>query len=112
MIRTIHLFIRKPLTRLACAGLIFASSSAVAEELSLREQLVDQASKSQMPPEVKAKMAKHLQGLTDSDLIDGALKTGDKAPNFTLKDHLGNERSLSEFLKDGSVILSWYRGGW
>lgn len=41
-----------------------------------------------------------------------ALKVGDKAPNFTLKNALGKKVKLSALLKKGNVVLTWYRGGW
>jgi len=37
------------------------------------------------------------------------LKVGEKAPAFTLKDQLGKERSLEEFLKTGKVAIIFYR---
>lgn len=37
------------------------------------------------------------------------LKTGTKAPAFTLKDQNGNERSLGEFTKRGKVAIVFYR---
>jgi hypothetical protein len=37
------------------------------------------------------------------------LKVGEKAPEFTLKDQAGNERSLRDLLKDGPVALVFYR---
>jgi cytochrome oxidase Cu insertion factor (SCO1/SenC/PrrC family) len=37
------------------------------------------------------------------------LKVGAKAPEFTLKDQEGKERSLDEFLKKGKVALVFYR---
>jgi len=41
-----------------------------------------------------------------------ALKVGDKAPDFTLKNSLGEVVSLNSFLDRGYVILTWYRGAW
>ena len=41
-----------------------------------------------------------------------ALKVGDKAPQFTLKNALGKKVKLSTLLKNGNVVLTWYRGGW
>lgn len=41
-----------------------------------------------------------------------ALNVGDKAGNFTLKNALGNEVTLYDELKNGPVVLTWYRGGW
>ena len=37
------------------------------------------------------------------------LKVGATAPAFTLKDQNGKERSLSEFVKKGTVALVFYR---
>ncbi len=93
-------------------GLLGSLSLVSAEEISLREQLMKRAAQSKMPAESKAKMTQHLKELTDSDLVSQARKNGDKAPSFTLKDHEGKERSLAEFLEDGPVVLTWYRGGW
>ena len=43
--------------------------------------------------------------------IDGTpgIAVGDRAPNFTLKDQEGKERSLDEFLGKGKVALVFYR---
>ena len=40
------------------------------------------------------------------------LKVGDKAPDFTLKNAFGKNVKLSQVLKSGPVILSFYRGAW
>ncbi len=40
------------------------------------------------------------------------LKVGEKAPDFTLNDATGKGRTLSENLKYGPVVLSFYRGSW
>lgn len=48
---------------------------------------------------------------TDGTLAS-AKKVGDAAPDFTLNDATGNPVTLSEVLKNGPVILTWYRGGW
>lgn len=40
------------------------------------------------------------------------LGVGDKAPEFTLKNALGNDISLDDFLDKEYVILTWYRGVW
>lgn len=46
------------------------------------------------------------------ETTDKALQVGDKAPNFKLPNPTGNEIELYELLKNGPVILTWYRGGW
>jgi peroxiredoxin len=42
----------------------------------------------------------------------GGLKVGDTAPDFTLDDENGNSVSLSDQLKDGPVLLVFYRADW
>lgn len=50
--------------------------------------------------------------LIASHIVQTALKTGDKAPDFTLPDAIGRKITLSETLPQGPVILIFYRGGW
>ena len=52
--------------------------------------------------------------LTDNriDSISSPLKVGDKMPSFTLPDANGKEISSDKLLIQGSLILSFYRGGW
>lgn len=49
---------------------------------------------------------------TAEQTLGTALRVGDKAPEFTLKDATGKDVTLSQLLKKGPVILTWYRGGW
>ncbi|HQY11731.1 MAG TPA: peroxiredoxin-like family protein [Ferruginibacter sp.] len=42
----------------------------------------------------------------------GGLKAGDMAPDFTAKDQDGNTLSLKERLKEGPVVILFYRGQW
>lgn len=50
--------------------------------------------------------------LIATDIYNRALKVGDKAPNFTLNNNLGQPVTLEDKLKNGPVVLTWYRGGW
>ena len=47
-----------------------------------------------------------------SDALDRALKVNDSAPEFTLPDAFGHEVSLKTLLKEGPVVISFYRGEW
>lgn len=49
---------------------------------------------------------------TAEQALHTALAVGEKAPEFTLKDATGKDVTLSHLLKNGPVILTWYRGGW
>jgi peroxiredoxin len=46
------------------------------------------------------------------DYAARAPKVGDRAPEFTLPDQLGRQVSLSGELKQGPVVLIFYRGEW
>jgi len=43
---------------------------------------------------------------------DKALKLGDAVPAFVLPDATGKEVSSEHILKDGPMVISFYRGGW
>lgn len=53
--------------------------------------------------------AKKLQEAHQSIL---KLNVGDKAPDFSLSNALGKTVKLSELLKNGKVVLTFYRGTW
>ena len=40
------------------------------------------------------------------------LNVGDKAPNFSLSNAIGETRTLRSFLEKGRVVLTFYRGSW
>jgi peroxiredoxin len=44
--------------------------------------------------------------------IDGALRVGQSAPEFTLPDAFGQEVSLKSLLSKGPVVIGFYRGEW
>tara|TARA_R110002049_G_scaffold79613_3_gene202662 strand:+ start:7986 stop:9482 length:1497 start_codon:yes stop_codon:yes gene_type:complete len=50
--------------------------------------------------------------VANSDILSKAKNVGDIAPNFTLKNALGESVTLEDYLKKGPVVLTWYRGGW
>jgi peroxiredoxin len=47
-----------------------------------------------------------------SGVAEKALKVGDKAPDFELPNATGKPIKLSTRLKDGPVVVTWYRGVW
>lgn len=53
-----------------------------------------------------------LESVKESGIVNTALQVGDEAPNFILNNALGKPVSLSDYLKKGNVVLTWYRGGW
>ncbi|WP_171050958.1 peroxiredoxin-like family protein [Bacillus sp. BHET2] len=61
--------------------------------------------------DVQDKMGKAIDELENSDEGKG-LRVGEKAPNFTLPGAAEKEVQLVDVLKEGPVILTFYRGGW
>ena len=64
------------------------------------------------PEDKKKDYAEGLKAAEQSGVVARAKHIGDLAPNFTLKNALGNDVTLSDYLKKGPVVLTWYRGGW
>jgi peroxiredoxin len=56
--------------------------------------------------------AEGIDAVVKSGVTLSAKQVGDQAPDFELTDALGKKVKLSERLKKGPVILTWYRGGW
>jgi peroxiredoxin len=50
--------------------------------------------------------------VTRQNVVTNAKKNDDKAPDFILTNATGKEVQLSDYLKKGPVVLTWYRGGW
>ncbi len=53
-----------------------------------------------------------VQGLIDSGAADGALREGDRMPEFFLPNAEGDLVSSSQLLANGPLVLSFYRGMW
>lgn len=60
----------------------------------------------------KKDYAAGIQAIIDDGVLERAKNNGDKAPNFTLKNAKGESVTLYDELKNGPVVLIWYRGGW
>lgn len=62
--------------------------------------------------EKKKIYAEGLQDVVENKIVENALQVGDVAIDFTLANASGGQVSLYDQLKNGPVILMWYRGGW
>ena len=78
------------------------------EELKAKKE----ASSKAIPKEKLEIMARGTEALKNSSLSEKALKVGDLIPDFELPNALGNKISLKSLLSKGSVVISFYRGGW
>src|SRR5262245_45207051 len=82
--------------------------------MSLKEQLDARKAEfvRQRPPGVVAQMQKNVDARRQIAIAERAVQTGELAPDFDLPDALGRRVRLSERLSRGSVLLTFYRGGW
>jgi len=83
-------------------------------EQSLKSQLDERkANFALKASDTKKKAYKEgIESVEDSKIVSTAKQVGQQAPDFTLNNALGEPVSLSDYLKKGKVILTWYRGGW
>jgi len=82
--------------------------------MSLNEEL--KAFREESDAETPADVLKMMQAaqleLEKLQIADNAKRTGDKMEPFELPDSTGNKVALADNLKDGPVVISFYRGGW
>ncbi len=64
------------------------------------------------PPEVLEVMRRATDELARSGIGEKALHQGDEAPAFELPRVGGGTRSLTDLLKHGPLVLTFYRGHW
>lgn len=100
--------------RLALTILLTLSSINLYAKESLREQLLSkaQASAAKTPEKAKKIMMKAITDLKSSEVMNSALKKGDKIPSFALQDATKGKISSASLLKKGPVIITFYRGAW
>jgi peroxiredoxin len=81
--------------------------------MSLKQQLAEYRAGwfKRVTAERQAIMERHIAGLRDG-LAKSALKTGDGAPAIVLGNARGDTVDVGALLKNGPVIISFYRGGW
>jgi peroxiredoxin len=80
----------------------------------LKEQLADfrAAWHERVPAERQEMMLRHIQELRDGAISKSMLKVGDHAPPIVLADAKGELVDVGALLKQGPVIVTFYRGGW
>ncbi len=82
--------------------------------MTLTEKLKDYADASvkRHPGVAQDIMQNAITELEATDILSHAIKTGDTFPDFTLPNARGEVISLYDLLKNGNVVLTFYRGGW
>ncbi|HLG78412.1 MAG TPA: AhpC/TSA family protein, partial [Ktedonobacteraceae bacterium] len=77
---------------------------------TLQQQLDDfKAQLAQQMPDTVARLGEDAEALVRTGIASQSLKEGEQAPDFTLPDAFGHSVTLSEFLKRGPVVLTFYR---
>ncbi len=82
--------------------------------LSFKEQLamLKQQMFDNIPKEVANIFEKHEKELAESEIINHALKVGDKMPSFVLPNALGKLVKIEDLLVKKWLVISFYRGQW
>ena len=73
----------------------------------LRESFAKKA-----PPEAREVMQRHTRELRESGVMERVHRAGAPLPPFALRDTDGNTVRSEDLLRDGSLVISWYRGVW
>ena len=100
------------LSTLLTAALVLLAQPVDAETVT---EKLDQrkASFAEKAPEQKVKdYEEGVKQVAESGVLESAINVGDTAPEFTLPNAAGEQVILSELLKDGPVVMIWYRGEW
>ena len=85
--------------------------TALASYVDQRDQMQTQMA-AQAPAELLEGFAAAAERLDAVDFASRAPKVGEQAPEFVLPDQRGDEISLAELLRDGPLVLIFYRGEW
>ena len=73
---------------------------------------IREASKTRIPPEVRAVMQRNIDELRASGIMDRVARVGQTAPTFTLPNAADRPVSIGDLLSRGPLVLSFYRGRW
>ncbi|MGK7932367.1 MAG: peroxiredoxin-like family protein [Microcystaceae cyanobacterium] len=68
--------------------------------------------KAKKPEAIKKVMAQATDDLIRSGIAEKSVNLGDTMPNFSLPNAVGKSIDLQDLLTQGTVIISFYRGGW
>lgn len=82
--------------------------------MALADELIALRAKAQarVGPEVFGIMTRAVDELQQSGIVERSLKVGDRAPEFSLPDALGQTVHSKDLLAAGPLVVSFYRGGW
>ncbi|REJ78940.1 MAG: AhpC/TSA family protein [Acidobacteria bacterium] len=102
------LMVFTPLSVFGQAGSEKSKNKPVTEELLEMEKRFEK----QAPPDLLEAGRKGNEEISESGVVDSALKVGDSMPGFELKDAYDKVHSSASLLEEGPIILVFYRGAW
>ena len=82
------------------------------ESLATTLTKIREAGDAKRPPELTAVMKRATRDLAESGITERIVGMGQKAPRFARPRLDGNTVRLSAALRNGPVILSFFRGRW
>ncbi|ADE54047.1 peroxiredoxin-like family protein [Coraliomargarita akajimensis] len=89
------------------------SLAQLSAESNLQTQLDQKKASSPIDAATRATMQAAIDDLAQTQIVEKAVQRGQKAPDFTAPKVDGDGVfTLSEALKDGPVVLVYYRGDW
>ena len=65
-----------------------------------------------IPEDTLNQLMSELQVLIDTGIAEQAINQNDSFPGFVLPDSNNEQRSLRDYLTDGPLVISFYRGAW
>lgn len=71
-----------------------------------------QAFRSSLPPELSALIEQGAGEISALDIVERALRPGDRVPDFELDDRAGRRHRLADYLATGPLVVTFYRGVW
>ena len=71
-----------------------------------------QAFRTSLPSELSALIEQGAGEISALDIVEKALRPGDRAPEFELQDRTGTTHRLADYLATGPLVVTFYRGVW
>src|SRR6478609_4383053 len=85
-----------------------AESRSLAAVFAERKQLIAKY----VPAEIQTIHARAISEVSDSGIVERALRSGDTIPNFELADQNGVLVRAADLLGKGKLVICFFRGRW
>lgn len=94
--------------------IISCQENELKESMTLKEELQEKEDNfnSKASEDIKSLYEEGINDIKEKNIIENAKNIGEKAPDFTLLNQNNKTVTLSNYIDDGPVIITWYRGGW